>query len=169
MERVKGHRVAQISKIVARILGFFTSYIVGAKLGVSFQSSAFSYQLKTKMREQKFRKLEVWNKAMIFIEKVYKVTNGFPSHEMYGLTSQLKRAAISIALNIAEGSGADSDTEFNRFLTMSLRSSYEVMCGLEVATKLLYCPKEASDMLIIRCEELSAMLTGLKKRLKADS
>lgn len=121
------------------------------------------------MKEQKFRKLNVWDKAMDFIEEIYKLTNKFPSKELYGLTSQLRRAAISIALNIAEGSGSDSDAEFNRFLNISLRSSYEVMCGIEVARRLRYCTDSEVDRLLGKCDEVSAMISGLKKKLKADS
>ena len=120
------------------------------------------------MREQKFRKLEVWNKSMDFIGEVYKVTGKFPSSEIYGLTSQLRRSAVSIALNIAEGSGAGSDNEFNRFLNISLRSAYEVMCGVEVAKKLTYCNDQEKDFLLTKCDELAAMLSGLKNKLKAN-
>jgi len=121
------------------------------------------------MREQKFRKLKVWEKAMDFIEQIYRNTAKFPSTETYGLTSQLRRAATSIALNIAEGSGSGSDKEFNRFLNISLRSSYEVMCGIEVAGRLKYCGKDDVDALLKQCDELSAMLFGLKKKLKTES
>jgi len=121
------------------------------------------------MKEQKFRKLEVWNKAMDFVEEVYEVTNKFPPKEMYGLTSQLRRSAISIAMNIAEGSGSGSDAEFNRFLNISLRSSYEVMCGIELARRLEYCNESQVDNLLKKCDELSAMISGLKEKLKADS
>ena len=76
---------------------------------------------------------------MDFIEQIYKITDKFPKTEMYGLTNQIRRAALSIALNIAEGSGAGSDNEFNRFLNIALRSGYEVMCGIEVAKRLNYC------------------------------
>ena len=62
------------------------------------------------MKEQKFRKLDVWQKAMDLVERVYKLTNYFPSNELYGLTSQLKRAATSIALNIAEGTSSPEAT-----------------------------------------------------------
>ena len=70
-------------------------------------------------REQKFRKLTVWHKSLDFIEDIYKLTQEFPNHELYGLTSQLRRAALSVAMNIAEGSGTGSDREFNRFLNIS--------------------------------------------------
>lgn len=121
------------------------------------------------MKEQKFRKLEVWSKAMDFIEEVYKITNQFPAKELYGLTSQLRKASISIALNIAEGSGSGSDKEFNRFLNIALRSSYEVMCGFEVAKRLLYCCNKDMEKLLSQCDELSAMIAGLQKRLKTET
>jgi four helix bundle protein len=121
------------------------------------------------MKEQKFRKLEVWKKAMDFVEGIYRFTKSFPVFELYGLTSQLRRAATSLALNIAEGSGAGSDNEFNRFLNMSLRSSYEVMCGIEIVKRLGYGSNIEADNLIKKCEEISAMVSGLKKKLIADS
>jgi four helix bundle protein len=117
------------------------------------------------MKDQKFRKLIVWSKAMDFVELIYKTTHKFPTSEMYGLTSQIRRAATSIALNIAEGSGSGSDKEFCRFLNISLRSSYEVVCGVEVAKRLSYCNSDESDILLKLCDELSAMITGLKKSI----
>jgi len=133
-------------------------------LAFRHQASAFS-----KSKEQRFRRLEVWNKAMTFVEKMYKVSSKFPDKELYGLTSQIRRAAVSIALNIAEGSGSNSDAEFKRFLNIALRSSYEVMCGLEIACRLDYCSKKDSEELLINCDELSAMITGLRNKLKSFS
>lgn len=106
---------------------------------------------------------------MDFIEEIYKVTNKFPSKELYALTSQLRRAAISVALNIAEGSGTGSDKEFSRFLSIALRSIYELMCGMEIAVRLNYCPQEESDSIFESSDELAAMITSFKKKLKADS
>jgi four helix bundle protein len=120
------------------------------------------------MKEQKFRKLEVWNKAMGFIEEVYRLTDRFPGKERYGLTSQLRKAAVSIALNIAEGSGAGSDAEFKRFLSFSLRSSYEVMCAAEIAGRLRYCNDEELCALLKASDEPSAMLASLKKKLTTE-
>lgn len=120
------------------------------------------------MKEQKFRKLEVWAKAIDFVEDIYKITNEFPTNERYGLIIQLRRSSTSIALNIAEGSGSGSDIEFNRFLNMSLRSSYEVMCGIEIARRLKYCSSKETSHLLERCDELSAMIVGLKKKLKTE-
>lgn len=102
---------------------------------------------------------------MDFVEEVYKLTDRFPAKELYGLTAQLRRAATSIALNIAEGSGADSDIEFRRFLTIVARSSYEVMCGIEIATRLGYCNHLEKEGLLAKSDEISAMLGGLRKKL----
>ena len=121
------------------------------------------------MKEQKFRKLKIWQKAMDFVEKIYKTTNKFPNEETYGLTSQLRRAATSVALNIAEGSGSDSDAEFNRFLSIAHRSNYEIMCGVEIAKRLNYVTEDNFNLLLKNSNELSAMLFGFKKKLKADS
>ena len=104
---------------------------------------------------------------MEFIEKIYTTTKEFPPTEMYGLTGQLRRAVISIAMNIAEGSGANSDNEFKRFLNISLRSNYEIMCGLEVSQRLNYIRREEMEMLLSKSDELSAMITGLKKKLNS--
>ena len=117
------------------------------------------------MRNQRFRKLIVWQKSIDFIESIYRLTSKFPINETYGLISQLRKAAVSVALNIAEGSGAQSSIEFKRFLSISLRSSYEVMCGVEIAQRLNYCSQENVDLLLCRCDEISAMIVGLKKNL----
>jgi len=103
---------------------------------------------------------------MDLVEEIYKVTNKFPSSELYALTNQLRRAALSVALNIAEGSDASSDLEFSRFLGISLRSSYEVMCGIEISKRLNYCDDKNVNELLKRCDELSAMLSGLRKKIK---
>lgn len=121
------------------------------------------------MKEQRFRRMEVWKKAMDFIEEIYKTTQKFPSEELYGLMRQLRRAATSIALNIAEGSAAESDREFNRFLTISLGSIYEVMCGIEIAVRLSFCNKEEAVNLFRHSDELAAMITSFKKKLIAES
>ena len=106
---------------------------------------------------------------MDFVEKIYKLTAKFPHEEIYGLTAQLRRAVISISLNIAEGSGARSDNEFGRFLIIAHRSNYEVMCGIEIAKRLKYINVDEVDGFLKESNELSAMIFGLQKKLKADS
>jgi four helix bundle protein len=117
------------------------------------------------MEEQKFRKLNVWSKSMDFIEQIYRTTQKFPIQETYGLTSQLRRASTSIALNIAEGSGSGTDREFKRFLNIALRSAYEAICAIEIAKRLGFCSMREANALKSGGEEISAMLTGLKKYL----
>ena len=83
-----------------------------------------------------FRELKVWQRAMDFATEIYRVSAGFPRSEQFGLTSQIRRAATSIPLNIAEGAGAGSNAEFRQFLSYALRSTYEVMTALEIAQRL---------------------------------
>jgi len=106
-------------------------------------------------------------RAMDLAESIYQLTRRFPKEEMYGLTSQLRRSVTSIALNIAEGSGASSDVEFNRFLDIALRSSYETMCGIELANRLNYCSNTEKDTLLADCDKVSALIYCFKKRLKS--
>jgi four helix bundle protein len=112
-----------------------------------------------------FRKLKVYEKAIDFAVLIYKQTKSFPREEQFGLTNQLRRAATSISLNIAEGSGNKSNKEFQRFLEIALRSNYEVMTCLELALRLNYCSKEDYKTLIAESDEIAAMIVGLSKQL----
>lgn len=112
-----------------------------------------------------FHDLKVWTRAIDFVTEIYKLTQGFPKEELYGLTSQLRRAATSVALNIAEGSGGSSNAEFIRFLEMARRSIYEVFTALEIAFRLKYCAQLQLETLNKESNEIAAMITGLIKRL----
>ena len=112
-----------------------------------------------------YKELKVWQKSMDLVVKVYEVTRGFPKDELFGLTSQLRRAAVSIALNIAEGGGCESDLEFARFLDISLRSSYETVTALQIAARLKYCKPDVADELVAATEEIARMTTGLIRKL----
>jgi four helix bundle protein len=114
----------------------------------------------------KFRELIVWQRAMELTTEVYSLSRAFPREEQFGLTSQLRRAAVSIALNIAEGSGSDSSNEFVRFLTISLRSVYETMTALELAERLGYCDTARVGPMLSELDGIAAMLSVLMKRLK---
>lgn len=113
----------------------------------------------------KFRKLKIWQKAMEFVALVYQVSSKYPRSEQFGLTDQIRRAAISITLNIAEGSGAGFDKEFSRFLKMSLRSCYEVISAAEIAMLLKYGTIEENHLIIAKADELGAMTAGFIKTL----
>lgn len=113
----------------------------------------------------KFRELKVWQRAMDFVTEIYRVSARFPSSERFGLTSQIRRAAISIPLNIAEGAGAGYNAEFRRFLSYALRSTYEVMTALEIARRLGYCSPEKTQELLGKADEIAAMTVGLSRSL----
>ena len=103
--------------------------------------------------------------AIEFAIEIYKLSKTFPREELYGLTSQIRRAVTSISLNIAEGSGNNSEKEFRRFLEIALRSDYEVMTCLEIAVRLNYCVRKDFDRLVVEADEIAAMITGFSKSL----
>ncbi|HLT32174.1 MAG TPA: four helix bundle protein [Aquaticitalea sp.] len=85
-----------------------------------------------------FKKYDIWNLSHEFTLKIYEITKSFPQEELYGIISQIRRAASSIPTNISEGCGRDSDTEFNRFLTIALGSASEVEYLLILSKDLKY-------------------------------
>lgn len=113
----------------------------------------------------KFEKLIVWQKAVELSADVHEVTTYFPKDELFVLTSQIKRAADSVALNIAEGSTGQSNSEFNKFLGYALRSNIEVSC-LYLAQKRNMISQENFSKIYQQCEEILAMLNGLRNSLK---
>ena len=113
----------------------------------------------------RFRELKVWQRAMDFVTEIHRSSSGFPRSEQFGLTSQIRRAASSIPLNISEGVGAGSNTEFRRFLSYALRSTYEVMTALEIARRLAYCSGEKTQALLTEADEIDAMIVGLSRSL----
>ena len=115
-----------------------------------------------------FRELKVWSRAMEYVTRIYELTKTYPQDELYELTSQTRRAATSVALNIAEGSGGSSNAEFIRFIEMARRSVYEVITALEIAQRLGYCKNPQIAPLAKEADEIAAMLTGLIKRLGED-
>jgi four helix bundle protein len=112
------------------------------------------------------RDLEVWQKAMDFVLEVYSITSRFPKSEAYGLTSQLRRASISIPSNLAEGAGRKGNKEFMHFLNIAQGSISEFDTQLELAYRLQYINKQDYSNLINRVTEISNMLYGLAKALK---
>jgi len=117
------------------------------------------------MKAHQFRKLLVWQKSMRVVLKIYKTTSVFPKKELFGLIDQIRRAAISIPLNIAEGSGSSSNREFIHFLSIAKRSAYEVIAALEIARSLQYGNDVEIQSLIKECEEICAMIVGFSKQL----
>jgi four helix bundle protein len=102
---------------------------------------------------------------MDFVTEVYKVSASFPRAEQFGLTSQIRRAATSIPLNIAEGTGCGTNPEFQRFLGYALRSAYEVMTASEIAQRLGYCSPDETQALLSEADQIAAMIVGLSRSL----
>ena len=114
-----------------------------------------------------FRELKVWEKAHAVTIGIYEATATFPKQELYGLTSQLQRAAVSIATNIAEGCGKDGDLEFKRFLTIAMGSSSELEYLLLLAHDLGYLTDVKHAELSGQLIETRKMLNALIQKLKA--
>ena len=116
---------------------------------------------------QGFRRLNVWNKAHQLTLEVYRVTARFPREELYALTSQMKRAASSIAANIAEGCGRGSDADFGRFLFMAMGSASELESHLVLARDLLLFISEADYLQLDSLTgEVKRMLASLIQRTR---
>ncbi|MGC4034664.1 MAG: four helix bundle protein [Chitinophagaceae bacterium] len=113
----------------------------------------------------KFEKLIAWQKALELTSIVNEVTGKFPKSELFILTSQMKRAADSVALNIAEGSTRQSNAEFNRFLGISLRSNIEVVGCIYIAQKRNLITKEDFDKIYKMTEEILFIINGLRRSL----
>jgi len=111
-----------------------------------------------------FEKLQVYEKAINFANEVYNLTKKFPRDEQFGIMSQMRRAAVSVALNLAEGSGR-SKKEFKYYILMSRTSVQECIPLLKISFLQRYITNEEVGDYYKRCEELSKMLCGLSKSL----
>jgi len=114
------------------------------------------------------RDLIVWQKSMDLVVLVYKATEGFPRHELYGLTSQIRRAASSVPANIAEGQGRRSKTEFRQFLGNARGSLLELDTHLELALRLNYLTPTQYGRINEQLVEVSRILNGLMRSLTSD-
>ena len=110
--------------------------------------------------------LEVWKKSVLLVTSIYAATNGFPSSEIYGISNQIRRSAVSIPSNIAEGSARQGNNEFVQFLNISLGSLAELETQLIIARNLEYIPTQDYESLIANLIEIRKMLLGLIKHIK---
>ncbi len=115
-----------------------------------------------------FRKLDVWGKAHQLTLAVYKTTATFPKEELYGLTSQIRRASVSIPANIAEGCGRGSDAELARFFQIAMGSASELEYHLLLARDLDFLKAGDYEQLENNVTEVKRMLTSFIQKLKAD-
>lgn len=113
----------------------------------------------------KFEKLIVWQKALDLSDVVNQLTKTFPRDEVYVLTSQIKRAADSVSLNIAEGSTGQTNPEFSRFLSYALRSNIEVVGCIFIAQRRGYIQQQEFEKIYRLCEEILVMINALRNTL----
>lgn len=113
-----------------------------------------------------FRDLAVWQKGIDLVEEIYLLTAQFPEQERYGLTVQLRRAAVSIPSNIAEGRARHTSKDFLRFLSMAQGSLAELITQTEIAHRLKYVDNAKRTAITDHLEELSRMIRGLQKSIR---
>jgi len=112
-----------------------------------------------------FKELNSWKEAKDFSVLIYKVTSKFPSSEIYGISSQIKRAVISIPSNIAEGAGRNTAKDFSRFIAIALGSSFELETQLIIANELDYIENQKFIELIQKLNKIQKMLVNFQKYL----
>lgn len=115
---------------------------------------------------QDYHELLVWQKAFEFVKLIYRLTKHFPQDELFGMTSQLRRAAVSVVANIVEGRGKGSDKDFARFLYISKGSLNECQCYIELAKDLEFINQEQFDFINNKCNEVGYLLFKMKNSLK---
>lgn len=113
------------------------------------------------MSVQSFKDLEVWQKSMSLVTEIYALTARFPKEELYGLTSQIRRAAVSIPSNIAEGRSKRSTRDFMRFIHIAYGSAAELETQLLIAQNLRYVGSETIQPIIAQLHTINRMLNGL--------
>lgn len=115
-----------------------------------------------------FRQIQVWGKAHKFTLEIYKISARFPKEELYGLTSQLRRASASIPANIAEGFGRGGNVELARFLQIGMGSAYEVEYHILLARDLCFLNATVYDKLQEQIVEVKRMLAALLVKVRTD-
>ena len=121
----------------------------------------------TQQREKGYHKLRIVKEIKILIKLIYKIAESFPKAEQFGITSQIKRASVSILLNIVEGQRRNSDKDFLRFLNIADASLAEVEVILELALELEILKNKDYKKIEEQRKQVAYMLTGLKKKVKS--
>lgn len=115
-----------------------------------------------------YRDLVVWDKSMDIVTHIYELTKIFPKEEIYGLTSQVRRSAVSIPSNIAEGYGRRSTDDYIRFLQISMSSLYEMQTQVEISLNLKYINQEKFELIFSMTREVERMLSSLISKIKSN-
>ncbi len=114
----------------------------------------------------RFEKLEIWHAARTLNVEIYRMTQKFPTSESYGLTSQMRRASISVSANIAEGAGRNSDRDFAHFLEQAYASAMELASHVFLAGDLGFVPAGIGEGVLAKINELSMRIAALNRSLK---
>lgn len=112
-----------------------------------------------------FEKLDVWKKAIELADEVYRVTRDFPDYERFGLANQMRRAAVSVSSNLAEGSSRGAGRDFARFVEIAYGSTMELVSQIHVAQRQEFIPADNARQLYRQAEEIARMLSGLKSSI----
>jgi len=121
--------------------------------------------MNDKGKVKSYKDLLVWQKGIKLVKEVYLLTGQFPSEEKFGLSSQMRRAAVSVPSNIAEGQARRSSAEFNRFLSISQGSLAELETQLIISTELNFCDAQQTNAILEKTYELQKMLYSLQSKL----
>lgn len=112
-----------------------------------------------------YRDLIIWQKSMSLVTEIYSITNNFPASELYALTNQLRRCAVSIPSNIGEGYGRNSTGDYKRFLQISVGSLFELQTQIEIAYNLKYIQDSIFKDLLAKTSELEIMIFTLIRKI----
>ena len=113
-----------------------------------------------------YKKLEIWNDAIEIATEIYALTMNFPKEETYGITAQMRKCAVSVPSNIAEGSGRNTNGEFNHFLGIAAGSSFELETQLIISEKLKFCTKADIEPILLTMDKNQKMIYNLKSTLQ---
>ena len=119
-----------------------------------------------RMRMRSYRDLEVWQHGMLLAREIYRATENFPKSELFGLTAQMRRAAVSVPSNIAEGQGRSSDRAFRVFLAQACGSLFELETQLELAKDFGFVTRESHDRMRQEWGTVGRLLHGLLRSLQ---
>ena len=119
------------------------------------------------MSVSSYRDLRVWQAAMQLAKEIYRISGRFPQREMYGMTSQITRAAVSVPSNIAEGHARDSRKEFLHHISIAMGSLAELETQVELSTELEFVDSKTAESVLQLADGVGKMLRGLQKTLKS--
>jgi four helix bundle protein len=112
-----------------------------------------------------FEKLDVWREAIQFANLIYKLTSKFPENERFGLTNQMRRAAVSVSSNLAEGTSRTSRTDFGRFVEIATGSLFEIVSQANISLNQHFLTRTEYECIISSAEKQCRMLSGLRRSL----